>query len=103
MQCVNNPHDACEALHKKVCDLVEDLQTIAERNPDGNNRLIMCIDQYLYYIYFIASLYQGESLNMMIGRWSKLRKDFKLKNETFDISKIPDIYDCIKYDLQHNR
>ena len=40
---------------------------------------------------------------MMIGRWSKLRKDFKLKNETFDISKIPDIYDCIKYDLQHNR
>ena len=26
-----------------------------------------------------------------------------LSNGKFDISKIPDIYDCIKYDLQHNR
>jgi hypothetical protein len=24
------------------------------------------------------------------------------KNGVFDISKIPDIYDCIKYDLLHN-
>ena len=25
-----------------------------------------------------------------------------MKNGQFDVSKIPDIYDCIKYDLQHN-
>ena len=30
-------------------------------------------------------------------------QDFKLKNGKFDISLIPDIYDCIKYDVQHNR
>ena len=36
-------------------------------------------------------------------RWSKLEKDFKMKNDQYDISKIPDIYDCIKYDLQHNQ
>lgn len=36
-------------------------------------------------------------------RWGKIEKDFCLKNNTFDISKIPDIYDCIKYDLQHNQ
>ena len=30
-------------------------------------------------------------------------QDFKLKNGQFDISLIPDIYDCIKYDVQHNR
>ena len=29
-------------------------------------------------------------------------QDFKLKDGQFDISKIPDIYDCIKYDLLHN-
>ena len=35
-------------------------------------------------------------------RWGKLIKDFLAKDELYDISKIPDIYDCIKYDLQHN-
>lgn len=36
-------------------------------------------------------------------RWGKIEKDFYTKNKIFDISKIPDIYDCIKYDLQHNQ
>ncbi|XP_058810459.1 inositol hexakisphosphate and diphosphoinositol-pentakisphosphate kinase-like isoform X2 [Phymastichus coffea] len=35
-------------------------------------------------------------------RWGKIEKDFYTKQKRFDISKIPDIYDCIKYDLQHN-
>lgn len=26
-----------------------------------------------------------------------------MKDGRFDVSKIPDIYDCIKYDLQHNQ
>lgn len=39
----------------------------------------------------------------MINRWAKLVKDFKSKSGRFDISKIPDIYDCIKYDMLHNR
>ena len=30
-------------------------------------------------------------------------KDFKQDNGKYDISKIPDIYDCIKYDMLHNR
>ena len=38
----------------------------------------------------------------MQRRWAKLEKDFKTKQKFFDISKVPDIYDCIKYDLQHN-
>jgi inositol hexakisphosphate/diphosphoinositol-pentakisphosphate kinase len=40
----------------------------------------------------------------MLRRWSKLEKDFYVKKqEKFEISKIPDIYDAIKYDLMHNR
>ena len=38
----------------------------------------------------------------MLRRWSKLEKDFQMKNGRYNISKIPDIYDCIKYDVQHN-
>ncbi len=39
----------------------------------------------------------------MVRRWAKLEKDFLTKSGAFDISKIPDIYDCIKYDLLHNK
>lgn len=39
----------------------------------------------------------------MLERWAKLERDLKdKKSETFDVSKIPDVYDMIKYDLQHN-
>lgn len=48
-------------------------------------------------------LYHGESWELLIRRWAKLEKDFKMKDGRFDVSKIPDIYDCIKYDLQHNQ
>lgn len=50
-----------------------------------------------------AILYHGETWELMMRRWGKIEKDFCTKNKTFDISKIPDIYDCIKYDLQHNQ
>lgn len=48
-------------------------------------------------------LYHGETWDLMGRRWGKIEKDFSTKSKTFDISKIPDIYDCIKYDLQHNQ
>lgn len=50
-----------------------------------------------------GTLYHGESWDLMQRRWAKLEKDFKIKPDKFDISKIPDVYDCIKYDLQHNQ
>jgi len=49
-----------------------------------------------------VKLYHGESWELMTRRWSKLVKDFRMKNKQYDISKVPDIYDCIKYDLLHN-
>ena len=49
-----------------------------------------------------SELYHGETWELMVRRWAKLEKDFLNKNGVFDISKIPDIYDCIKYDLLHN-
>ena len=38
----------------------------------------------------------------MLQRWSKLERDFRMKSGRYDISKIPDIYDCVKYDVIHN-
>ena len=40
----------------------------------------------------------------MYTRWRKLRKEFyKSKRKKFDLSKIPDIYDCVKFDIMHNQ
>jgi hypothetical protein len=45
----------------------------------------------------------GERPLLMFDRWRKLLKSFwSEKKGTFDISKIPDIYDSAKYDAIHN-
>lgn len=46
---------------------------------------------------------ESEKLILIFKRWIKLYQDFyDTKTKKFDISKIPDIYDNIKYDLIHN-
>ena len=45
----------------------------------------------------------GESLWLLRERWAKLHEDFySPAKERFDLSKIPDIYDQVKYDYLHN-
>ncbi|XP_054162265.1 inositol hexakisphosphate and diphosphoinositol-pentakisphosphate kinase 2-like, partial [Oppia nitens] len=82
---VKNPVKACDKIHNYIQELNILIKTRREDSRD---------DYHLYY---------GETWDLMQRRWSKLEKDFKLKNGSYDISKIPDIYDCIKYDLQHNQ
>ena len=66
------------------------------------NALIKMIDEKKEQ-YGGTDLFQNESWDLMERRWCKLEKDFlNQKNGLFDISKVPDIYDCIKYDLLHN-
>ncbi|CAF1660722.1 unnamed protein product, partial [Didymodactylos carnosus] len=49
-------------------------------------------------------LYHSETWELMLRRWRKLEKDFYDQDkDCFNINKIPDIYDCIKYDLLHNK
>ena len=43
--------------------------------------------------YTSGSLYSSDQLYF---------QDFQSKDGSFDISKIPDIFDNIKYDVQHN-
>jgi inositol hexakisphosphate/diphosphoinositol-pentakisphosphate kinase len=52
----------------------------------------------------VVTTASGESINLMFHRWDKIKKDFySVKKDKFDLSKIPDIYDCVKYDLLHNK
>uniref|UniRef100_A0A8D2NU08 Inositol hexakisphosphate and diphosphoinositol-pentakisphosphate kinase n=1 Tax=Zosterops lateralis melanops TaxID=1220523 RepID=A0A8D2NU08_ZOSLA len=85
MQVIKNPVKTCD----KVYYLIQSLTSqIRQRMEDPKSADIQ--------------LYHSETLELMLRRWAKLEKDFKTKNGRYDISKIPDIYDCIKYDVQHN-
>ena len=51
----------------------------------------------------MPTLYTGESWELLQRRWGKLEKDFRVGDGDFDITKIPDIYDCIRFDMHHNQ
>ncbi|XP_045678118.1 inositol hexakisphosphate and diphosphoinositol-pentakisphosphate kinase 1 isoform X12 [Phyllostomus hastatus] len=85
MAIIQNPVKVCD----EVFALIENLtRQIRERMQDPKS-----ID---------LQLYHSETLELMLQRWSKLERDFRQKSGRYDISKIPDIYDCVKYDVQHN-
>ncbi|XP_073921919.1 inositol hexakisphosphate and diphosphoinositol-pentakisphosphate kinase 1 isoform X10 [Castor canadensis] len=85
MTIIQNPVKVCD----QVFSLIENLtHQIQERMQDPKS-----ID---------LQLYHSETLELMLQRWSKLERDFRQKSGRYDISKIPDIYDCVKYDVQHN-
>ena len=47
---------------------------------------------------------QDENIVLIYKRYVKLKNDFfNVKKNKFDVSKIPDIYDNIKYDIIHNK
>lgn len=51
-----------------------------------------------------SRLYDNESILLLRRRWKKLENDlYSNKKNKFDLSKIPDIYDCAKFDLIHNK
>ncbi|XP_077300775.1 inositol hexakisphosphate and diphosphoinositol-pentakisphosphate kinase isoform X4 [Arctopsyche grandis] len=83
---VKNPVKCCNHVH----NLIQSLMNIVHVKKDDPKTKD-------------AILYHGETWELMGRRWGKIEKDFCTKNKSFDISKIPDIYDCIKYDLQHNQ
>lgn len=45
---------------------------------------------------------ENESIHIIYKRWHKLEKDILNKDGVFESSKIPDIYDMLKYDMLHN-
>ncbi|CAH2990530.1 unnamed protein product [Chilo suppressalis] len=86
MQFVKNPAQCCAHAHHLIQRLV---RIVLAKKDDPKTKDTI--------------LYHGETWELMGRRWGKIEKDFCMKNKTYDISKIPDIYDCIKYDLQHNQ
>ncbi|XP_016396475.1 inositol hexakisphosphate and diphosphoinositol-pentakisphosphate kinase 2-like isoform X2 [Sinocyclocheilus rhinocerous] len=85
MKSVENPVCTCDQVYTLVQSLTSQIRKRLEDPKSAD-----------------LQLYHSETLEMMLQRWSKLERDFCMKSGRYDISKIPDIYDCVKYDVQHN-
>ncbi|XP_073724808.1 inositol hexakisphosphate and diphosphoinositol-pentakisphosphate kinase 1 isoform X7 [Misgurnus anguillicaudatus] len=85
MEVIVNPVSICDQVYTLIQSLTSQICKRLEDPKSAN-----------------LQLYHSETLELMLQRWSKLERDFRMKNGRYDISKIPDIYDCVKYDTQHN-
>ncbi|XP_068178486.1 inositol hexakisphosphate and diphosphoinositol-pentakisphosphate kinase 2 isoform X10 [Antennarius striatus] len=85
MKIVQNPVAVCDQVYALIQSLTSQIRKRMEDPKSAD-----------------LQLYHSETLELMLQRWSKLEKDFRMKNGRYDISKIPDIYDCVKYDVIHN-
>ncbi|XP_028332601.1 LOW QUALITY PROTEIN: inositol hexakisphosphate and diphosphoinositol-pentakisphosphate kinase 2 [Gouania willdenowi] len=85
MKIVENPVATCDQVYALIQSLTSQIRTRMEDPKSAD-----------------LQLYHSETLELMLQRWSKLERDFRMKNGRYDISKIPDIYDCVKYDVIHN-
>ncbi|XP_023256060.1 inositol hexakisphosphate and diphosphoinositol-pentakisphosphate kinase 2-like isoform X5 [Seriola lalandi dorsalis] len=85
MKVIENPVTTCDKVYALIQSLTSQIRKRLEDPKSAD-----------------LQLYHSETLELMLQRWSKLERDFRMKNGRYDISKIPDIYDCIKYDSQHN-
>jgi hypothetical protein len=53
---------------------------------------------------FMNTLYLNETFDLMLERWKKLHKDlYSSKTGLYDLTKLPDVYDMIRYDILHNQ
>ncbi|XP_075884994.1 inositol hexakisphosphate and diphosphoinositol-pentakisphosphate kinase 1 isoform X2 [Nelusetta ayraudi] len=85
MEMIENPVRTCDKVYALIQSLTSQIRRRLEDPKSAD-----------------LQLYHSETLELMLQRWSKLERDFRMKSGRYDISKIPDIYDCIKYDSQHN-
>ncbi|XP_061139361.1 inositol hexakisphosphate and diphosphoinositol-pentakisphosphate kinase 2 isoform X3 [Syngnathus typhle] len=85
MKIIQNPVKTCDKVYTLIQSLTSQIRKRLE-DPKSSD----------------LQLYHSETLELKLQRWSKLERDFRMKSGRYDISKIPDIYDCIKYDTQHN-
>ncbi|XP_046889305.1 inositol hexakisphosphate and diphosphoinositol-pentakisphosphate kinase 2-like isoform X13 [Hypomesus transpacificus] len=85
MKIIENPVKTCDKVYALIQSLTSQIRKRLEDPKSAD-----------------LQLYHSETLELMLQRWSKLERDFRMKSGRYDISKIPDIYDCVKYDTQHN-
>eukprot|EP00802_Teleaulax_amphioxeia_P000868 Tamp_00869.p1 GENE.Tamp_00869~~Tamp_00869.p1 ORF type:complete len:472 (+),score=150.05 Tamp_00869:2456-3871(+) len=107
LQKINNPQEALVSLRNNIAKLLVQLdlriQEAKRTNPASAASAVHTCEA-TQDVADMLELDNGETLRLMHSRWEKLYTDlWSAKTEAFDMSKIPDIYDCCKYDAIHSQ
>ena len=88
LQRLGNPRTTLARIHQLIHDLCTQLETLAAKEAAEEP---------------VPELYLGETFDLMNVRWHKLDKDFQdKKTNVYDLTKVPDVYDMIRFDVLHN-
>ena len=88
IKAIGNPTAELLRMRNNIKSLLSELEAHISQQED-----FLCGDDVAHMI----DLENGETMRLMHTRWQKLYHDlWDSKEEVFDISKIPDVYDCCK-------
>jgi inositol hexakisphosphate/diphosphoinositol-pentakisphosphate kinase len=106
---IGNPRHALERMHELIGGICSDLEHLSadfeaeasqdrtESNASEEPPLASAVEGAP------KGLYLNETFSLMLDRWEKLNKDFKNKKTgMYDLTKVPDVYDMVRYDVLHN-
>mmetsp|Transcript_56610 Transcript_56610/g.120192 ORF Transcript_56610/g.120192 Transcript_56610/m.120192 type:complete len:1719 (+) Transcript_56610:117-5273(+) len=108
LQEIGNPRKTLIAIHSTIGQLVEQLDEMLGELLSGDEEVIeggaglksrKDDDEALSGI----KLYKGETLLELTERWKLLQnKLYNEEKDTFDLSRVPDVHDNVRFDMLHN-
>jgi inositol hexakisphosphate/diphosphoinositol-pentakisphosphate kinase len=105
------PREALSRIHDLIAGVCCELEVMCVENNGGEGDRVESASDVNNTAYFDAMgvtpepkvLHLSETLSLMHERWQKLNKDFKNKKTgMYDLTKVPDVYDMVRYDVLHN-
>ena len=96
IKAIGNPTAELLRMRNNIKSLLSELEAHISQQEDflcgEQQEDFLCLD-----VAHMIDLENGETMRLMHTRWQKLYHDlWDSKEEVFDISKIPDVYDCCK-------
>lgn len=78
-----------------ITNNIKEINLTDKDNNDNNDNELNSINK--------VKLYLDETFNLMADRWEKIHKDFfSIKTNKYDLTKVPDVYDMVRFDILHN-
>ena len=105
---VGNPRKTLMEIHKTMGYLIEQLEEMLDMMGSGDEKRIeggegLKGDEEADVALSGVKLYKGETLLELTERWRFIYKRlYDSDEDTFDLSRIPDVHDNVRFDVLHN-